>query len=85
MVRSGGVEVDRRRRAWTHSSQGLAYAAGETPIKAAWSVALAHGRLYAGVEPAGLFASTTAARASSPCRACATTRRGRIGNQAAPA
>ena len=42
---------------WTHSSHGLAYAAGETPIKAAWSVALAHGRLYAGVEPAGLFVS----------------------------
>ena len=42
---------------WTHSSQGLAYAAGETPIKAVWSVALAHGRLYAGVEPAGLFVS----------------------------
>ena len=45
---------------WSHSSQGLAYAAGETPVKTAWSLAPAHGRLYAGVEPAGLFASDDA-------------------------
>jgi hypothetical protein len=42
---------------WTHSSAGLAYAAGESPIKAVWSLAPADGRLYAGVEPAGLFVS----------------------------
>jgi photosystem II stability/assembly factor-like uncharacterized protein len=42
---------------WTHSSAGLAYAAGEQPIKAAWSIASGPGRLYAGVEPAGLFRS----------------------------
>jgi photosystem II stability/assembly factor-like uncharacterized protein len=42
---------------WTHSSQGLAYEPGETPIAAAWSVATGHGRLYVGVEPAGLFVS----------------------------
>jgi len=42
---------------WTHSSEGLAYAAGEEPIKAVWSVAPARGKLYAGVEPAGLFCS----------------------------
>ena len=42
---------------WTHSSAGLAYATGETPIKTVWSLAAGHGRLYAGVEPAGLFAS----------------------------
>jgi photosystem II stability/assembly factor-like uncharacterized protein len=42
---------------WTHSSQGLAYAAGEQPIKTVWSLAAGHGRLYAGVEPAGLFRS----------------------------
>ncbi len=43
---------------WTHSSDGLAYAAGETPIKAVWSLApAAEGGLYAGVEPAGLFRS----------------------------
>ena len=38
---------------WTHSSEGLAYQAGEAPIKAVWSVAPAAGSLYAGVEPAG--------------------------------
>jgi photosystem II stability/assembly factor-like uncharacterized protein len=42
---------------WTHSSAGLAYAAGEEPIKAVWSVAPGAGTLYAGVEPAGLFRS----------------------------
>jgi photosystem II stability/assembly factor-like uncharacterized protein len=45
---------------WTHSSEGLAYAAGDTPIKSVWSVASAGGRLYAGVEPAGLFRSDDA-------------------------
>lgn len=42
---------------WTHSSAGLAYAAGEEPIKAVWSLAPGAGTLYAGVEPAGLFRS----------------------------
>ena len=42
---------------WTHSSAGLAYAAGETPIKAVWSLAVGTDCLYAGVEPAGLFRS----------------------------
>jgi photosystem II stability/assembly factor-like uncharacterized protein len=42
---------------WTHSSDGLAYAAGETPVRAVWSLAARNGRLYAGVEPAGLFRS----------------------------
>lgn len=42
---------------WTHSSEGLAYAAGETPIKSVWSLAPGRGCLYAGVEPAGLFRS----------------------------
>jgi photosystem II stability/assembly factor-like uncharacterized protein len=42
---------------WTHSSQGLAYQAGEQPIKTVWSLAPGVGRLYAGVEPAGLFRS----------------------------
>ena len=45
-------------KTWTHSSQGLAYAEGEQPIKAGWSLALGNnGALYAGVEPAGLFRS----------------------------
>src|SRR5262249_16927166 len=42
---------------WTHSSQGLAYAAAEQPIKSVWSLAPGHRSLYAGVEPAGLFRS----------------------------
>lgn len=44
---------------WTHSSQGLAYEEGETPVKAVWSLApAADGALHVGVEPAGLFRST---------------------------
>lgn len=47
---------------WTHSSQGLANPEGEAPVKAVWSLALAHGVLHAGVEPAGLFRSTDGGR-----------------------
>ena len=46
-----------RGETWSHSSRGLAYAAGEEPIKSAWSLAAVEGRLYAGVQPAGLFRS----------------------------
>jgi len=42
---------------WSHSSAGLAYAAGQDPIKSVWCLAPGSGRLYAGVEPAGLFRS----------------------------
>ncbi len=42
---------------WTHSSDGLAYKAGEDPIKSVWSLAPSGAGLYAGVEPAGLFRS----------------------------
>lgn len=42
---------------WTHSSEGLRYAEGETPMKSAWSLAPRGDVLYAGVEPAGLFRS----------------------------
>ena len=42
---------------WTHSSEGLAYAAGEAPIKSVWSLARGPDALFAGVEPAGLFRS----------------------------
>jgi hypothetical protein len=42
---------------WTHSSEGLAYAQGETPVSSVWSLAQCSGCLYAGVEPAGLFRS----------------------------
>lgn len=44
-------------RSWSHSSEGLAYAPGEEPIKAVWSLASRNGSLYAGVQPAGLFVS----------------------------
>jgi hypothetical protein len=42
---------------WTHSGQGLGYGEGETPVSSVWSLAQKEGRLYAGVEPAGLFQS----------------------------
>ncbi|CAG0979620.1 MAG: exo-alpha-sialidase [Rhizobiaceae bacterium] len=42
---------------WTHSSAGLAYAAGEEPVKSGWSVAVGDGAVYVGVQPAGLFRS----------------------------
>lgn len=42
---------------WTHSSEGLRYPEGKDPISAVGSLASGHGRLYAGVAPAGLFAS----------------------------
>ena len=44
-------------KSWTHSSEGLKYGEGEDPIKSVWSLSQSHGRLYAGVEPAGLFVS----------------------------
>jgi hypothetical protein len=46
-----------RGASWAHSSAGLAYALGDVPVTAAWSLAAAHGRLWVGVEPAGLFVS----------------------------
>lgn len=45
---------------WSHSSEGLTYEAGQEPIKAVWSLAARNGRLYAGVQPAGLFFSDDA-------------------------
>ncbi len=47
-------------RRGTHSSAGLTYSEGEEPIRSVWSLAPAHGRLYAGVQPAGLFRSDDA-------------------------
>ncbi|MEO1544709.1 MAG: exo-alpha-sialidase, partial [Pseudomonadota bacterium] len=43
---------------WTHSSDGLGYPEGKEPVKAVWSLYVADGVIYAGVEPAGLFRST---------------------------
>lgn len=42
---------------WSHSSEGLRYEEGNVPAKAAWSLASSNGRLFAGIEPAGLFVS----------------------------
>jgi photosystem II stability/assembly factor-like uncharacterized protein len=42
---------------WAHSSAGLAYAPGETPVSSVWSLAQGAHCLYAGVEPADLFQS----------------------------
>ncbi len=44
-------------KSWTHSSEGLAYAEGETPVQTVWSMNVSHGRMLAGVQPAGLFQS----------------------------
>lgn len=42
---------------WTHSSEGLTYGDAGPKIKTVWNVAAAHGVIWAGVEPAGLFRS----------------------------
>jgi photosystem II stability/assembly factor-like uncharacterized protein len=42
---------------WSHSSEGLNYGEDGPDLKTVWSVAPSNGTLYAGVEPAGLFAS----------------------------
>ncbi len=44
-------------KSWTHSSEGLAYQAGQEPVKTVWSLASDGGAVYAGVQPAGLFRS----------------------------
>ena len=47
---------------WTHSSAGLVYPEGDTPIRAAWSVGAQGELVHAGVEPAGLFRSEDGGR-----------------------
>jgi len=42
---------------WTHSSEGISYGDDGPKITTAWNVTAAHGIIYAGVEPAGLFRS----------------------------
>jgi len=49
-------------RTWTHSSQGLDYGEGGPRMNMVWNVTPAHGALYAGVDPAGLFRSSDAGR-----------------------
>jgi BNR/Asp-box repeat len=47
---------------WTQSSEGLTYGEGGEKIVTVWNVTPAHGVLYAGVEPAGLFRSDDGGR-----------------------
>src|SRR5436305_5673908 len=42
---------------WTHSSEGLTYEDGERKVSKVSSLSAAHGRLLAGVEAPGIFAS----------------------------
>lgn len=42
---------------WSHSSEGLTYGDDGPKLIKPWSVTPAHGALYMGVEPAGLFRS----------------------------
>jgi photosystem II stability/assembly factor-like uncharacterized protein len=47
-------------QSWTHSSDGLSYEKGQDAVATVWSLAARGGRLYAGVQPAGLFSSDDA-------------------------
>jgi photosystem II stability/assembly factor-like uncharacterized protein len=51
---------------WTHSSVGLQSQMGSAPVSAVWSLAVAGDRIYAGVEPAGLFVSDDAGETWQP-------------------
>ena len=44
-------------KSWTHSSEGLTYGDDGPKIATIWTVTAAHGSIWAGVEPAGLFRS----------------------------
>lgn len=45
---------------WSQSSDGITYGDGGPKITAVWNVTAAHGAVYAGVGPAGLFRSADA-------------------------
>jgi len=45
---------------WTHSSEGLTYGDDGPKLTRVWNVTPAHGAVFAGVEPAGLFRSDDA-------------------------
>lgn len=47
---------------WERVDAGLAYDTDEPPLQSVWSVSAAHGRLWAGVQPAGLFTSDDGGR-----------------------
>jgi photosystem II stability/assembly factor-like uncharacterized protein len=42
---------------WTHSSEGLTYGDDGPKLTKVWNVTAAHGTIWAGVDPAGLFRS----------------------------
>ncbi|MFZ5816067.1 MAG: WD40/YVTN/BNR-like repeat-containing protein [Bacillota bacterium] len=44
-------------RSWTHSSQGITYGDEGPKLNTLWNVTPAHGALYVGADPAGLFRS----------------------------
>ena len=44
-------------KTWTHSSEGMTYGDDGDKIPTVWNVTPAHGSIYAGVQPAGLFRS----------------------------
>ena len=44
-------------KTWSHSGEGLTYGEGGPKMEKIWHIEPAHGVLYAGVEPAGLFKS----------------------------
>jgi photosystem II stability/assembly factor-like uncharacterized protein len=44
-------------KTWTRGSKGLGYAPGEPAVTSVWSLSPGEDRLYAGVDPAGLFVS----------------------------
>ena len=49
-------------KTWTQSSDGITYGDDGPKITAVWNVTAAHGSLYAGVGPAGLFRSEDGGR-----------------------
>jgi photosystem II stability/assembly factor-like uncharacterized protein len=44
-------------KTWTHSSEGLTYGDDGPKVASVWNVTPAHGAIFAGIEPAGLFRS----------------------------
>lgn len=53
---------DDRGATWSHSSEGLTYGDDGPKVKTVWTVTAAHGVVWAGVEPAGLFRSADGGR-----------------------
>lgn len=53
---------DDRGRTWTQSSEGLTYGDDGPTMKTVWNVTAAHGSVWAGVDPAGLFRSEDGGR-----------------------